>query len=115
LHEAAHSNPDARLATDMFCYSAAKQLAAMSVALGAIDAMVFTGGIGENDARVRARICRHLPVVGVRLDEARNLGSRDPISNAASGCKVRVLPSQEDERIARHAGSLYRADSGQPH
>ena len=108
LHEAADSHPDARLAIDMFCYSAAKQLAAMSVALGAIDAIVFTAGIGENDARVRALICRHLAVLGVRLDAARNEDSRDPISDSASRCLVRVLPSQEDEQIARQAWTLWR-------
>jgi acetate kinase len=106
LHDAAPSNPDARLAIAMFCYSAAKQLAAMCVALDDIDAIVFTGGIGENDVRVRAVICRHLAVLGVRLDAARNRSSSDPISDGASRCAVRVLPSQEDEQIARHAWSL---------
>ena len=60
----------------MFCYSAAKQLAAMSAALGGVDTIVFTGGIGENDAQVRALICGHLGVIGVRLDAARNRDCR---------------------------------------
>ena len=107
LHQAAPSNPDARLAIEMFCYSAAKQLAAMSVALGDVDAIVFTGGIGENDAQVRALICGHLALIGVRLNGARNLNASDPISDATSRCQVRVLPSEEDEQIARHAWSLY--------
>jgi acetate kinase len=106
LHKAAQSNPDARLAIDMFCYSAAKQLAAMSAALGGVDAIVFTGGIGENDAQVRALICGHLSVLGVRLDAARNRDAGDPISASASRCQVRVLPSQEDEQIARQAWTL---------
>jgi acetate kinase len=92
----------------MFCYSAAKQIAAMTVALGAVDLIVFTAGIGQNDARVRALICGHLAVFGVRLDEARNDHSRDPISDSASRCLVRVLPSQEDEQISRHAWVLLR-------
>lgn len=107
LYKAAHSNPDARLAIDMFCYSAAKQLAAMSAALGGVDAIVFTGGIGENDAQVRALICGHLGVLGVRLDAAGNRDAGDPISASASRCQVRVLPSQEDEQIARQAWTLY--------
>jgi acetate kinase len=107
LHKVADANPDARLAIDMFCYCAAKQLAAMSVALGAVDAIVFTAGIGENDARVRALICSHLGVLGVCLDEARNRDARDPISAPVSRFLVRVLPSQEDEQIARHADALY--------
>jgi acetate kinase len=107
LHQAAPSNPAARLAIAMFCYSAAKQLAAMCVALGDVDTLVFTGGIGENDAQVRAVIGGHLAVIGVRLDAARNRDASDPISDGASRCVVRVLGSQEDEQIARHAWSLY--------
>jgi acetate kinase len=106
LHKVAHSTPDARLAIDMFCYSAAKQLAAMSAALGGVDTIVFTGGIGENDAQVRALICGHLGVIGVRLEVAHNLDPGDPISDGASRCQVRVLPSQEDEQIARQAWTL---------
>src|SRR6202022_4614043 len=56
LHVAATSNPDARLAIDMFCYSVRKQIAAMMAALGGVDLLVFTGGIGENDSKVRASI-----------------------------------------------------------
>jgi Acetokinase family len=106
LHKVAHANTDARLAIHMFCYSAAKELAAMSAALGSVDTIVFTGGIGENDAQVRALICGHLGVFGVRLDAARNLNAGDPISAGVSRCSVRVLPSQEDEQIARQAWTL---------
>ena len=106
LHNVAQSNADARLAIDMFCYSAAKQLAAMSVALGSVDAIVFTGGIGENDAQVRALIGHHLAVIGVRLDAARNRDASNPISDSASRCRVEVWPSQEDEEIARQAWIL---------
>ena len=107
LHKAAPSNVDARLAIDMFCYSVAKQIAAMSAALGNIDAIVFTGGIGENDASVRAEVCSRLSPFGVRLDEARNRAASDPISDGTLACQVRVLPSREDEQIARHAWTLY--------
>jgi acetate kinase len=107
LHKVSHSNPDARLAIDMFCYSAAKQLAAMSAALGAVDTIVFTGGIGENDAQVRSLICSHLAVVGVRLDAGLNRDGGDLISDGASRCQVRVLPSQEDEQIAHQTWTLY--------
>jgi acetate kinase len=106
LHKVAHSNADARLAIAMFCYSAAKELAAMSVALGGVDTIVFTGGIGENDPEVRALICSHLKVIGVRLDGARNRDEGDPISDRASRCQVRVLPSQEDEQIVLQAWNL---------
>ena len=57
LHEASSTNADARLAIQMFCYSIRKQVAAMIAALDGVDLLVFTGGIGEHDAKVRAEIC----------------------------------------------------------
>ena len=85
LREAASSNDDARLAIEMFCYSVRKSIGAMGAALGGVDLLVFTGGIGENDAQARAAICG---------------GDR------ASPCPVRVLASQENERIAHHTWRL---------
>lgn len=109
LHEAAASNPDARLAIEMFCYAVRKQIAAMIAVLDGIDLLVFTGGIGENDATVRAAICSGLSWIGVSLDESRNSEASNPIQNGASRCEVRVLESQEDEQIARHAWALVAA------
>ena len=106
LHEAAASNADARLAIEMFCYSVRKQVAAMMAVLGGLDMLVFTGGIGENDAHVRAQICAGLAWAGVNLDAARNRAADNPVSDGASRCRVHVLPSQEDEQIARHAWAL---------
>ncbi len=109
LHEAAISNPDARLAIQMFCYAVRKQIAAMTAVLGGIDLLVFTGGIGENDAAVRSEICSGLAWIGVSLDEARNSSASNPIEDGASRCLVQVLASQEDEQIARHAWALVAA------
>jgi acetate kinase len=107
LHEAAPCNAEARLSIDMFCYYAAKSIAAMgAAALGRMDSLVFTGGIGENDAEVRLAICRRLALIGVRLDEALNHRGTQLISDAASPCRVLVLPCKEDEQIALHARSL---------
>jgi len=106
LHEAAASKADARLAIEMFCYSVRKQVAAMGAALGGIDLIVFTGGIGENDVEAREAICDGLAWIGVKLDEARNRSANNPISDPTSRCLVRVLPSEEDEQIARHAREL---------
>ena len=97
LHEAAASNPDARLAIEMFCYAVRKQIAAMIAVLDGIDLLVFTGGIGENDAEVRAAICSGLSWAGI-----------DPAGDGASG-SVQVIESQEDEQIARHAWALVAA------
>ena len=106
LHDAAASQSDAALAIEMFCYATAKHLGAMSMALGGVDQIVFTGGIGEHDVQVRARICARLSSLGVSLDEARNLRGRGVISPDHSPCTVRVLPSQEDDQIARHTAAL---------
>ena len=102
LHEAAASNCDARLAIQMFCYCVRKQVAGMIAALDGFDLLVFTGGIGENDAPVRAEICAGLSWLGVSLDKARNRAANNPINDSASCCSVRVLASREDEQIARH-------------
>ena len=106
LHEAAASNPDAKLAIEMFCYSVRKHIAAMTAVLDGAELLVFTGGIGEHDAAVRARICENLSSLGMVLDPARNASSQTVISADTSRCLVRVLPSQEDEEIARHAWAL---------
>jgi acetate kinase len=106
LHEAALSNPDARLAVQMFCYSVRKQMAAMTAALDGVDLIVFTGGIGENDPEVRGAICDGLSWIGVRLADKPNRAATNPISDPASHCPVLVLGSQEDEQIARHTWAL---------
>jgi acetate kinase len=106
LHAAAASNADAGLAVRMFCYSVRKQVAGMIAALDGIDTLVFTGGIGEHDAPVRAAICAGLGWIGIRLDEGRNRHSNRRIHDDASPCAVMVLASQEAEQIALHAWSV---------
>jgi len=108
LHEASASDPAARLAERMFRQSVAKQIAAMIAVLDGVDAIVFTGGIGENDSRSRAEICERLAWIGVALDAARNGSATNPISQPKSRCAVLVLPAREDEEIARHASALAR-------
>lgn len=106
LHAAESSVPAARLAIAMFCVSAAKEIAGMIVALGGIDAIVFTGGIGEHDAIVRAAIGRHLGWLGIQVDEGRNEAAAGRIDAPGSPCHLHVLPSLEDEQIARHTAGL---------
>ena len=67
---------------EMFCYSVRKQVAAMIAALGGVDLLVFTGGIGENDVEARAAICDGLSWLGVSLDPARNRSGENPISDS---------------------------------
>jgi acetate kinase len=108
LHKAAATNAAARLAIKMFCYSIRKQVAAMIAALDGVDLLVFAGGIGEHDAKVRGEICDGLSWFGVSLHPGWNQSSEDCISDATSRCRVRVLPSEEDAQIAAHTGSLAR-------
>ena len=106
LHEVSPSNADARLAIQMFCYSIRKQIAAMAAVLDGLDLLVFTGGIGEHDAEVRAEICGGLSWLGISLDPAQNQSSKNTINHSTSRCLVRVLPSQEDVQIAVHTWEL---------
>ncbi len=110
LQAAASSNPSARLAIDMFAYQVRKQIAAMIAALGGVDGLVFTGGIGENDPPLRAAICEGLACMGVELDLDRNAETTNPINSPDSRCAIQILPSQEDEQIARHTRALIAAD-----
>lgn len=106
LKVASTTQADARLAIEMFCYSAYKQIAAMAAVLGGVDTLVFTGGIGENDAALRAQICAGLSWTGLALNGALNTSNSDLISTPESVCEVRVFASQEDEEIARHTWRL---------
>lgn len=107
LRAAADTSAAARLAIDMFVLSVRKQIAAMAATLGGIDALVFTGGIGEHDAQTRAAVCEQLAWAGVALDTERNRIAADPlISRDDSRCQVRVLPAQEQMQICRHVREL---------
>lgn len=100
------ADPHAALAVDLFCYQAAKHAAALAVALGGLDTLVFTGGIGEHAAPVRARICSRLEHLGVRLDAAHNDADAPVISSAQSAITVRVMRTNEELMIARHTHRL---------
>ncbi len=106
LHAAEATDADARLAVRMFCVSVAKQLAAMATVLGGVDLVVFTGGIGENDALVRAAICERLGWMGLALEPAGPAPGQAVISAAHSSCEVRVVATREEAQIARHTARL---------
>lgn len=93
----------AALALEMFCYRVRKYIGAYVAVLGGLDALVFTAGIGENSAGVRARIGHGLEVLGVVIDEARNLAARGAaeISEPGSPVRVLVIPTDEELEIAR--------------
>jgi acetate kinase len=102
----APTDNDAALAVEMFCYVITKFVGAMIAALGGIELLVFTAGIGEHAAPIRARICARLEHLGIRLDAAANENNAEIISAPASKCPVRVIPTDEDLQIARHCVRL---------
>jgi acetate kinase len=100
------SEPAARLAIDFFVYRAAKEIGSLAAALGGLDALVFTAGIGENSPDIRARICEASAWLGVDLDRAANEGKGPRISRAGSRVSAWVIPTNEELLIARHTGSV---------
>jgi acetate kinase len=106
LLERADTEPDAAMAVQMFCYQLRKQIGALSAALGGLDLLVFTGGIGERAAAVRWEACSGLEHLGVRLDRERNDSNADTISTPDCRCLVRVIPTNEDLMIAWHTNEL---------
>jgi len=106
LLEKEASDPRAAEAVDLFCYQAKKWLGALAAALGGVETLVFTGGIGEHAAPVRARICDGLDFLGIRLDPARNAAHAPIISPDGAPAIVRVMPTDEDSMIARHTKHL---------
>lgn len=107
------NDPRAAEAIDYFCEKAAQQIGRMAVALRGLDGLVFTAGIGENAAAVRASICTRLAFLGVDIAEGRNandVGRKAPferrISSDASRVAVYVIPTDEEHVIAQHAASL---------
>ena len=106
LLEQRQTNPAAAMAVEMFCYQIRKFIGAFAAALGGLDTLVFTGGIGERAAAVRAEICSGLEHLGVGLDATANAGNAEVISAAASRCVVRVIETDEDLMIARHTRSV---------
>lgn len=106
LHEAAASKKEAKLAIKMFCYFVRKEIAGMIAAMEGIDMLIFTGGIGENDAVVRDKICSGLSWIGILLDETSNDAHSNPIHKLTSSCAVHVLASQEERQIALHTYAL---------
>jgi acetate kinase len=105
----ASTNPHAREAIELFCYRVARELGSLAAALGGVDALVFTAGIGERAAPVRAMICESARWLGVEIDAAANQANRTTISSARSGVSVLVIPTNEELVIARHTYALLKA------
>jgi acetate kinase len=98
--------PEAAEAVELFCYRIARELGSLAAALGGLDALVFTAGIGEHAAPVRERICRQAEWLGVQLDAEANARHATRISAPDSPADVLVLPTNEEWMIAQHAAAL---------
>jgi acetate kinase len=99
-------DPAARLAVDVFTYRVAVAVGAMATALGGLDALVFTAGIGENSAEIRSRIGNACAWLGIEIDEKANAARGPRISTATSRVSAWVIPTNEELMIARHTARL---------
>lgn len=101
----ASPEPRAQLAIDLLVYRIGRELGSLAAALGGLDALVFSGGIGENSARLRAAVCRDAAWLGVELDPAANAANPAGVARiSAAGSRVSVwlVPADEERMIARH-------------
>jgi acetate kinase len=102
----ASKSPSSAFAVDYYCYWAARHVGSLAVALGGVDAIAFTGGIGENAAYVRAEICSRIAFLGVKIDPDSNaLNAFDLTEKSACACTY-IVPANEEFVIARHAQRL---------
>lgn len=102
-------NPRAQLTLDMLAYQIKKFIGGYMAGMNGLDALVFTGGIGENSARVRWQVCREMEALGIRLDDDKNQacgGNECDISTADSKTKIWVIPTNEELLIARDTMEL---------
>jgi len=102
----ASADPRAHEAIDLFVYRVGRELGSLAAALGGLDALVFTAGIGENSAALRARIVRDAAWLGVELDDAANESHAARISSGTSRTSAWVIPTNEELMIARHTRDL---------
>ena len=102
-------DPRAAFAIALFCYRVRRELGSLAAALGGIDAIVFTGGIGEHAASIREKICQDAQWLGVTLDEQSNAAGGRRISGEGSRVSAWVIPTDEESMIARHTFAAFEA------
>lgn len=111
LEAASAHDVDAAAAVGLFVHTARKEIAALTAALGGIDRLVFTGGIGENSDTIRALVCAGLRYLGIEIDPARNDAHAECISRDGSAVVVNVIPTDENRMLARHAFAVLSSNS----
>ena len=104
----ASDDPKAREALDLFAYRIVREAGSLIAALGGLDTFVFTGGIGEHAAHVRAAVCRGLAFAGIALDADANTRDAADIADRSSTVQVRIVPADEAREIARMTGASVR-------
>jgi acetate kinase len=102
----ASPDPKAAEALNLFIYRIGRELGSLAAALGGLDALVFTGGIGENAAAIRKGVCENARWIGVELDEKANASRQQRISQSHSRVSVWVIPTNEELMIALHTRRL---------
>ncbi len=102
----ASGRPEAEEAIELFTWRAAREAGALAASLGGIDGLVFTAGIGENQADIRSRICARLDWLGIGINEIANAFDDSVISRGTSKVKVRIVPTDEERMIALHTVSV---------
>ena len=109
-------NDRARLAIQAFCYGVKKEVGAMSAVLGGIDALVFTGGIGERGAGIREQICTGLEGLNICLDSDRNRAGKPDcaVSSPESAVEVLIIRTDEERIVAREVASLLQSPDFAP-
>jgi len=101
-------------AFDIFCYRIKKYIGAYAAAMGGLDALVFTGGIGENSAMVRETVCSNLDFLGINIDAVRNNDHKEVISTDESRVKVLKIPTNEELVIALDTAEIVHEMNHQP-
>jgi acetate kinase len=99
-------DPRAAAAIEQYCYAITRHAGSLAAALGGLDALAFTGGVGENAAPIRARVCRDLAWLGLALDEAANDKGGPRLTKASSKLAAYAVPTDEEFVIARHTAGL---------
>jgi len=107
----ASAEPDAKIAIELFAYRIGRELGSLAAALGGVDAIVFTAGIGENSRSLRERVSKDAAWLGIELDPAANRANGPRISTPASRAAAWVIPTNEELMIARHTHALLGAEA----
>ncbi|MEB0261147.1 MULTISPECIES: acetate/propionate family kinase [unclassified Mucilaginibacter] len=110
LLQSRHTDHRAAEAIDFFCYQTKKYIGAYAAALGGLDTLVFSGGIGEHAPEVREMICKDLQFLGIDLDKKKNTKNEAIISKVTSKVAVRVIPTNEELMIARLVCRVIKQD-----